>query len=91
MAFEALGGRTAEETAQNAHLKGFCEARDVDKLRDALDIPRGDGERRHHFLHDAHMQALERGEDDDAAHLAFQFFDRDDDGFVARDELGKTL
>ena len=60
-------------------------------MRDAIDVPR-DAERPHLFLHHAHTAALERSAGvDAAARLAFRFFDRDDDGFVARGELFKTL
>ena len=91
LAFEALGGRGAEETARNAYKNGLCAEGDVEKLRDAIDVPRDD-EGPHLFLHHAHTAALERSAGvDAAARLAFRFFDRDDDGFVARGELFKTL
>ena len=91
LAFEALGGRGAEETARNAYKNGLCAEGDVDTLREAIDVPRDD-ERPHLFLHHAHTAALERSAGvDAAARLAFRFFDRDDDGFVARGELFKTL
>ena len=92
LAFEALGGRVAEETARNAYKNGLCAEGDVAKLREAIDVPRDDAEQPHLFLHHAHTAALERSAGvDAAAHLAFRFFDRDDDGFVARGELFRTL
>ena len=79
------------ETARNAYKNGLCAEGDVDTLREAIDVPRDD-ERPHLFLHHAHTAALERSAGvDAAARLAFRFFDRDDDGFVARGELFKTL